>query len=371
MLRGASNDLRATLQLLRPLALAGATAVLLMACDREVEPAIQEARPVRTITVEKRDGGAPIVLTGRIEPENEAALAFRISGRVVENNMKLGDRLQPGQTVARLEPHNELNALRTAQASLAAANALLVRARNHFARQETLVGQGWTSKKAYDEAKQELQAAQSQAETAGAQLKVAQDLLSYTELKADGPGVLTEIGPGAGEVVQAGQMIVRLARDGGRDAVFDAPARLLRSAPKNGEITVSLADDAAVRTTGKVRAVAPQADPVTRTFKIKVALKEPPDTMRLGATVNGHLHLKADAGIEVPATALVKTDRDSAVWIVDASRLTVSMRPVEVVRQDPERIVISRGLDAGEIVVTAGVHALHPGQKIRLLESQP
>jgi RND family efflux transporter MFP subunit len=361
----------ARLCLLRPLVVTAATVVLLAACERDAETVAQEARPVRTVTVDKREGGTPVVLTGRIEAENEAALAFRISGLVIENNMKLGDRVQPGQIIARLEPHNELNALRTAQASLAAANALFVRARNHFARQETLVRQGWTSKKAYDEAKQELQAAQSQVETARAQLKVAQDVVSYTELKADGPGVLTEIGPRAGEVVQAGQMVVRLARDGGRDAVFDAPARLLRSAPKDGEVAVSLADDAAVRTTGRVRAVAPQADPVTRTFTIKVGLKKPPDAMRLGATVNGHIHLKADAVIEIPATALVKADREPAVWVVDASSMTVSMRPVDIVRYDPEKILISRGLDAGEIVVTAGVHALHPGQKIRLLELQP
>jgi RND family efflux transporter MFP subunit len=365
------DHLRATLYLLRPLLLVGAAAVLLVACERDVETVAQEARPVRTITVDQRDGGAPVVLTGRIEAEDEVALAFRISGRAIENNMKLGDRVQPGQIVARLEPHNQLNALRAAQASLAAANALLVRARNQFARQETLVRQGWTSKKAYDSAKQEMQVAQSQVEIAGAQVKDAQDLVSYTELKADGPGVLTEIGPRAGEVVQAGQMIVRLARDGGRDAVFDAPARLLRSAPKDGEITVNLADDAAVRTTGRVRAVAPQADPITRTFTIKVALKKPPDAMRLGATVNGHIQLKADAVIEIPATALVKADRDSAVWIVDASSLTVSMRPVDIVRYDPEKILISRGLEPGQIVVTAGVHALHPGQKIRLLEPRP
>ncbi len=369
--KGGRHHLRATLFLPRLPIVIAAAATLLAACERDVETVAQEARPVRTITVDKRDGGAPVMLTGRIEAENEAALAFRISGRVIENNMKLGDRVRPGQVVARVEPHNELNALRAAQASLAAANALFVRSRNHFARQETLVKQGWTSKKAYDEARQELQAAQSQVETAGAQVKVAQDLVSYTELKADGPGVLTEVGPRAGEVVQAGQTIVRLARDGGRDAVFDAPARLLRSAPRDSEITVSLADDAGVRTTGRVRAVAPQADPVTRTFTIKVALEKPPDAMRLGATVNGHLHLKADAAIEIPATALVKADRESAVWIVDASSLTVSMRPVDIVRYDPEKILISRGLDAGEIVVTAGVHALHPGQKIRLLEPQP
>jgi RND family efflux transporter MFP subunit len=347
------------------------TAALLVACEREVETTAPEIRPVRTITVDKRDAGLPVVLTGRIEAQDDVALAFRISGRIVETKWRLGDRVRPGQIVARLEPHNELNALRSAQASLAAAKAQLVRARNQFARQETLLTQGHTTRVNFDQAKQELQAAQSQVDTAEAQVKIAQDMVGYTELKADGPGVLTDIGPGVGEVVQAGQMIVRLARDGGRDAVFDAPAQLLRSASKDAEVTVTLADDASVQVEGWVREVAPQADPVTRTFKVKVGLKMPPDTMRLGSTVNGHIRKNPEAIIEIPATALVKENRDPAVWIVDASTLTVSMRGVDVARHEPEKVVISRGLEPGEIVVTAGVHALHPGQKIRLLGSQP
>jgi RND family efflux transporter MFP subunit len=359
------------LRLLRPAVPMAAGAALLAACEGDVETISQGPRPVRAVTVDKRDAGAPVVLTGRIAAEDEVALAFRIAGRIIESKLRLGDRVQAGQVVARLEPHNELNALRVAQAGLAAANAQLIRSRNNFNRQERLLKQGHTTRVRFDQAKQELQAAQSQVETAEAQLKVAKDSVGYTELKADGPGVLTEIGPGAGEVVQAGQMIVRLARDGGRDAVFDAPARLLRSASKDSKITVSLADDASVRTTGRVRAVAPQADPVTRTFRIKVALEKPPDAMRLGATVNGHVHLLADTVIEIPAAALVKGNGGPAVWIVDASDLTVSMRSVDVVRHEPDKVVVSAGLQPGETVVTAGVHVLHPGQKIRLLGSQP
>jgi RND family efflux transporter MFP subunit len=353
-----------------PAVLATIAVAALAACEREAETVTPESRPVRTITVDKRSAAAPVILTGHIEAADQAALAFRISGRIVESKLKLGGRVRPGQVVARLDPHKELNALRTAQAAVAAAEAQLVRARNHFARQESLVAQGWSPKKKFDEAKQELQAAQSQVDTAEAQLKIAKDVVSYTELKADGPGVLTEIGPGAGEVVQAGQMIVRLARDGGRDAVFDAPARLLRSASKDDEVVVSLADDATVRTTGRAREVAPQADPVTRTFKIKVGLKKPPAAMRLGATVNGHIRPNAELIIEIPATALVKGNRAPAVWIVNASTLTVSMRAVDVARHEPDKVVISRGLDPGEVVVIAGVHSLHPGQKIRLLGSQ-
>ena len=105
---------------------------ILAACQPDTEASAPEVRPVRTITVEKREAGVPITLTGRIEAEDEVILAFRISGRLLENSGKLGNRVEPGQVVARLEPQNELNALRAAQANLAAAQGQLIQAQNHF-----------------------------------------------------------------------------------------------------------------------------------------------------------------------------------------------------------------------------------------------
>jgi RND family efflux transporter MFP subunit len=344
---------------------------MLAACQPDVEAAAPEARPVRTVTVERREAGVPVTLTGRIEAEDEVTLAFRISGRLLESDGKLGDRVQPGQVVARLEPQNELNALRTAQANLAAAQGQYTQARNHFERQDTLLKQGWTTRANHEQAQQALRTAQSQVDATQAQLKVAHDLVSFTELKADAPGVLTATGPGAGEVVQAGQMIVRLARKDGRDAVFDVPAQLIRSAPSDPQITVSLTDDPAVTARGRVREVAPQANPVTRTFEVKVGLTDPPPAMRLGATVNGRMEMEAVPVIEIPATALTKFNRQPAVWIVDPSSRTVSMRNVDVLRFGQATVAVSQGLDTGEIVVTAGVQALHPGQKVRLLGSEP
>jgi RND family efflux transporter MFP subunit len=234
---------------------------MLAACQPQVEAAAPQARPVRTVTTEKREAGVPVTLTGRIEAEDEVALAFRISGRVLENDRKLGDRLESGQVVARLESQNERNALRAAKANLAAAEGQLTQARNHFERQDTLLKQGWTTRANHDQAKQAQQTAQSQVDAAEAQLKSAHDLVSFTELKADAPGVVTAVGPRAGEVVQAGQVIVRLARKDGRDAVFDVPAQLIRSAPSDPQITVSLSDDPRVTARGRVREVAPQLAP--------------------------------------------------------------------------------------------------------------
>jgi RND family efflux transporter MFP subunit len=279
--------------------------------------------------------------------------------------------VEAGQVLARLESQNELNGLRTAQANLAAAQGQLTQARNHFERQDTLLEQGWTTRANHEQAKQAQQTAQAQVDAAEAQLKVAHDLVSFTELKADAPGVITATGPGAGEVVQAGQMIVRLARQDGRDAVFDVPAQLIRSAPSDPQITVSLADDPKVTARGRVREIAPQANPATRTFEVKVGLTDPPPAMKLGATVNGRMETEAFPVIEIPATALTRADRQPAVWIVDPSNYTVSLRNVDVLRYSPARVAVSQGLDTGEIVVTAGVQALHPGQKVRLLGSNP
>ena len=348
-----------------------ATAALLAGCGQQLPAATPEGRPVRALTVEKRTAGEPVILTGRIEAEDEVNLAFRISGRVLKSDLNTGDQVRAGQVVARLESQNERNALRAAQASLAAAQGQLTQARNHFERQETLLRDGWTTRANHDQATQSRQTALSAVEAAEAQLKAAHDMVDFTELKADAPGVVTATGARAGEVAQAGQMIIRLARKDGRDAVFDVPAQVIRTAPGDPEITVNLTDDPSVVAQGRVREVAPQANPVTRTFEVKVGLTAPPPTMRLGATVTGRMEMEALATIEIPATALTKFNQQPAVWVVDPARRTVSVRNVDVLRYGQSMVALSGGLDAGETIVTAGVQALHPGQTVRLLGSRP
>jgi RND family efflux transporter MFP subunit len=344
--------------------------VALCACKEE--PSTTDAavvRPVRTITVEARKAVAPHTFTGRIESADEAALGFRIGGRMIERRVRIGDRVEGGQLLARLDPQNEMNSLRSEQANVAAAKAGLTEARNRFERQDTLLEQGWTTRAIHDQAVKALRTAEAQVDSAEAQLQAARDLVSFTELLADAPGIVTATGAESGEVVQAGQMIVRLARQDGRDAVFDVPAQVLRSVPADSEIKVQLAHDSSIQAIGRVREVAPQADPVTRTFQVKVGLDNPKEEMRLGAGVTGTVQSGGDALIEIPATALTKADNQSAVWIVDAANQTVSLRNVDIAHFGPAIVTISHGLDKGEIVVTAGVQALHPGQKVRLLGS--
>jgi RND family efflux transporter MFP subunit len=214
-----------------------------------------------------------------------------------------------------------------------------------------------------------LRTAEANVESAKAQLEAAHDQVSFTGLKADAEGVVTAVGAEPGEVVQAGQMIVRLARQGGRDAVFDIPAQVLRAAPPDPVIKVRLADDATVTATGRAREISPQADPVTRTFQVKVGLADPPDAMRLGATVTGTLETDAVPMIAIPSSALTEFNGNPAVWIVDPKSSTVDIRNVELARFDPATVTIAEGLDTGDVVVTAGVQALRPGQKVRILGS--
>jgi RND family efflux transporter MFP subunit len=168
-------------------------------------------------------------------------------------------------------------------------------------------------------------------------------------------------------VIHAGQLIVRVAPKGGRDAVFDVPGQMLRSAKSQASVEVRLTDDPSVLTIGRVREVSPQADPVTRTFEVKVGLSDPPAAMRLGATVTGTVQLDTSPAIELPAAALTEFDRQPAVWVVDPASKTVALRNVEVLRHNPATVAIASGLEPGEIVVTAGTQVLHPGQKVRLL----
>ncbi|MBV9274748.1 MAG: efflux RND transporter periplasmic adaptor subunit [Verrucomicrobia bacterium] len=343
-----------------------ATAVL-SACHKTTEATLPEVRPVRTVTVVEQPVAETALLTGHIEAENEAALGFRISGRMIERLVNVGDRVSPGQLLARLDPEDEQNGLRSARASLAAAQGQLTQARNNFERQKRLLARGVASRAEFDQAQEGLETAQARVDDAEAQLKLASDRLSFTELKADAAGTVTARGAEAGEVVQTGQMIVRIARKDGRDAVFDVPAQLLRSAPADGEITMHLADDPSVTATGRVREVGEQADPVTRTFQVKVGLTNPPPAMRLGSTVNGSVQLNSAPVISVPTSALTRSNQEPAVWIVDPSKQTVSLRNIEVSRFDSTTVIVGHGLETGDIVVTAGTQALHPGQKVRLL----
>lgn len=328
-------------------------------------------RPVRVVTVEERTAGETVTLTGTIQAQDDVNLAFRIGGQLLERNVNVGDRVTTGQVVARLDPSTWRDAVQAARANLAAAMARLVEARNEVERFEPLLPRGFVSRQMFDQAVEARNAAQALVDAAEAQVRTAETQLSYTDLLADGPGVVTARGAEPGEVVAAGRMIVRLAREGGRDAVFDVPARVKDQAPADVDVRVSLSTDPQVEAQGRVREVSPEADPVTRTFQVRVGLTEPPETLRLGSTVTGTVQIGGGGGMSIPAAALTSTQGEPAVWVMDPDSGTVALRPVDVARFELDRVLIAHGLSDGELVVTAGVQALRPGQQVRLLGSPP
>jgi membrane fusion protein, multidrug efflux system len=344
-------------------------AVLLVAvvsgCDKPAPPASQ-ARPVRTVTVEQRAGGEIVSLTGQVRAKDQASLAFRLDGRIIERPVNVGDVVAAGQVVGRLDPQIQQSALRSAEANLSSLQAQLNEARITLWRQHELLKDGWTSHANFDKAQHSFETLQAQVDAARAQARIAQEHLSYTVLSADAAGAVTAVGAEPGEVVNPGRMIVQVARQGGRDAVFDVPEQLMRTGPRDPLVEIALTNAPQVKATGRVREVSPQADPATRTFQVKVGITDPPEAMRLGATVTGRLTLSAPPGVEVPASALTKTNEGPAVWVVDPNSHTVTLHSVAVLRYDPATVVISQGLATGDRVVTAGVQTLRPGQKIQL-----
>lgn len=353
------------------LVLATALTLGLAACDRADKSAETAGRPVAVVTVEPGYLADYLRLSGEIEAEKNVTLAFRIGGRLAERTVNIGDRVAAGQVIARLEPSIERNAVTAGKAALEAARGEVATTRSTFERQERLMSQGFTTRPQFDRARQAQEAAQAQFENAEAQLELAQDRLGFTELRSDVAGTVTARSAEPGEVVQPGQSIVQIARDDGRDAVFAVPAQLLESKTSGVSINVALADAPAITATGRIREISPQADPVTRTFQVRVGLDNPPEAMRLGATVVGSVQLTSAAIVSIPASALAQSGQSPAVWIVDPAKSTVSLRNVDILRFDPGHVIVSQGLEAGETVVSGGIQALHPGQRVKPLTGAP
>ncbi len=342
-----------------------ALALVISGCRRH-EPPPPLIRPVQTTVIRYGTTGEPVSLSGQVQAQNQTNLAFRISGRLIDRRVSVGDTVLPGQLVARIEAQDAKNALTSAQAELAAAQATLVQARSNETRYRSLASADVIPRAQYESAQQQFASAQSRVTAATASVRAARDNVGYTDLHSNVAGAVTAKGAEPGEVVHAGQMVVQVAQKGGKDAVFNVPGTLMRNSPKNPPVTVVLADDPTITTMGHVREVSPQADPATGTYVVKVALENPPDTLRLGSTVIGSVTLNPEPIVTIPGTALIQIDGKPAVWVVDPATNTVVAKPVAVERYDSSSVIISGGLKDGDIVVTAGTHALRPGQQVKL-----
>ncbi|WCG81758.1 efflux RND transporter periplasmic adaptor subunit [Pectobacterium sp. A5351] len=347
------------------------SAVFLSGCDSADDaPAPPPARPVKTLMVMPAMSSEPVTLTGEIRPHEETALGFRLDGRVLNRLVDVGASVKRGDVIATLDARDSENQLRSAKADLASAVSAERLAKSNFSRMQALVPGGAIARVQLDEAQVNWDAAVSRRESAQTTVKGAQERLSYTQLTAAQDGVITTVSANPGQVVSAGQEVVRLASLGGRDAVFDVPERLVNLSLPSRVIRVSLLSEPSVQAEGRVRDISPQADPVTRTFRVRITLTSPPAAMVLGASVNGAIQQSDATVIELPSSALTRQGDKPAVYVVNAATQTVRLQPVSIARYSDTTIFVSEGLKQGDRVVTAGVSKLRPDEKIRLDEEE-
>ena len=286
-------------------------------------------------------------------------------GRLIARPVNVGDLVAEGQTVAAIDSLALELAVRSARAELSKAEAQLANASATEQRKRTLVVKDATTKQTVDDAEQVRAGAEASVARAQANVTKALEQLGYAQLKADFAGVVTAVSADVGQVVSPGQSVVTVARPDIREAVVDIGADFPVPLKIGLPFTVSLQLLPAVQVEGQIREIAPQADPVTRTQRVRITLNDPPPIFRLGATVTARLSNHQNSSLRVPPSAVLTKDGESFVWVVDLPASTVSLHKVDL-SPDEGGIRVTRGLTAGARIVTAGIHSLKQGQQVRI-----
>jgi multidrug efflux system membrane fusion protein len=347
-----------------------AAALVLSACSKPA-PTEEPIRAVKVTTVGLDHIQSSAEFSGEVRPRIESRLGFRVAGKLVRRAVELGQTVKAGQVLAQLDPQDYKLATDAARAQVAAAATNRDLAAADYKRYKELRDQNFISGAELERRDTTLKAAQAQLDQAQAQLNSQGNQATYTTLVADVSGVVTAVTAEPGQVVTAGTPVVQIAQDGPRDVVFAVPE------DKVALIKVGSAVDVRVWATkamakGAVREVAASADPVTRTFTVKVSL-DAKDALTLGTTVSVLPQAFDRSGVQVvklPTSALYQSGKATAVWVLDSASMTVKLQPIVVATADGNEVVILEGLQPGTQVVTAGVHVLSPGQKVTVYKEK-
>ncbi|MEO5844078.1 MAG: efflux RND transporter periplasmic adaptor subunit [Caldimonas sp.] len=347
------------------------TAFALAACSKP-EPAPEPLRAVKTIVVEAASAGGSFEYSGEIRARVESKLSFRVPGKVLERSVDSGAVVRAGQVLARLDGRDLRLGQDVALATVASAEVNLQQAEADFKRYRDLRNQGFISSAELERRETSLKVAKAQWNQARAQSGVQGNQAAYAVLVADASGVVTGVEVEPGMVVAAGTPVLRLAHDGPRDVVFSVPedkvSAMQALAAQGGTVDVRVWGAAGGKVTARLREVAAAAEPMTRTFLVKADLSgnELP-ALRLGQTATVSVAAPKRAGVaRVPLSALREDHGRSTVWVVDPATMTATVREVKVGGAEGNDVVVAAGLGTGDRVVTAGVHVLSPGQKVRL-----
>ena len=343
------------------------SALALAGCHEETK-APEPVRPVlSTVLQSSRSEGS--VAVGVVEPRYKTNLAFRVLGRLTARSVNVGDLVAEDQLVATIDSTALELAVRAAKAELAKAEAQLANARATEERQRILITSDATTKQVVDNAEQARAGAEASVARAKANLTKANEQLGYAQLKADFSGVVTAIGAEVGQVVSPGQSVVTVARPDVREAVVDIGEDFPLPLEVGLPFRVGLQLLPAVQVEGQIREIAPQADAVTRTRRVRITLDHPPPSFRLGATVTARLDKEQSAVLRLPASAVLARDGENFVWVVDLPASTVSLRKVDL-SIDQGGVRVNGGVAPGTRIVTAGIHSLEPGQPVRIEQDQ-
>jgi RND family efflux transporter MFP subunit len=361
--------------LLAPLCLA--TALALGACSK-AEPPPEPVRAVKLLTVGVGALDTQLEYAGEVRARIESRLGFRVAGKIVRREVELGQHVQAGQLLARLDASDYRLGADAARAQVAAATTQRDLAAADVRRYSQLKAQNFISGAELERREASLKSAQATLDQAKAQLSSQSNQEAYAQLLADVPGVVTGIDAEPGQVVSAGSPVVRIAQDGPRDVVFVVPEDKRGDIRVGQKVNVRPWSAGMQPLQGQVREVAASADPVTRTYQVKVALPTadaaavPP----LGATVHALPEGMGPTGqpvVKLPTTALRQEGgggQGTAVWVFDAASSTEKLQPVQRATADGNEAVIAAGLTPGMQVVAAGVHVLTPGQKVTVYQDR-
>lgn len=351
--------------------LALAAMATLAGCGEQAAAPAVPPRPVLTAVVQpmSRDG---LEVVGTIEPQVQTELSFRVLGRLLVRSVNVGDVVAKDQVVAAIDDTALKLAVRSALAEVANAQAQLTNASGTEQRQRTLLETAATSRATFETAEQSRAAAEASVARAQANLVKAREQLAYAQLKAEFAGVVTAVGAEAGQVVSPGRSVVTIARPDVREAVVDIGEDFIGDVRIGSPFQVSLQLDGAPTATGRVREIAPQADSVTRTRRVRITLDHPPEAFRLGSTVAARPAGDLAADLFIPGSAVFTRDGKAFVWRVASDDQTVHAQEVAVSATAGDRTRVTGGLAVGTRLVTAGVHSLSEGQKVRLeQDAQP
>lgn len=349
------------------IAVSGAAAFLTVSIRTQEASAVSDPRqepPIVRLATAVRVVGSERGFTGIVGARVQSNLGFRVAGKIVERLVDAGQQVKAGRPLMRIDETDLRLALTAKRNAVAAARAVLVQVSADEKRYAALVKNGLAaSPQRYDQAKAALDTATAQLAAAQAEARVAENEVTYAVLVADADGTVVETLGEPGQVVSAGQTVVRLAQAGPREAVVALPETIRPAIGSVAEASVYGSNGR--RYTAHLRQLSDSADAQTRTYEARYVLDGEAAAAPLGATVTIRLASEASQPeVEAPLGAVLDDGEKTGVWVLDSATSTVHFRPVKLVRVTSETAVIS-GLSSGDPIVSLGAHLLQEGARVR------